>query len=153
MNANTKFEIFVVDHKGQSASLPVPHDDYLETLREFIDFLNHQVGLYTDALASFAGNKARIEFQVARSCEERRSGRTAMAYGVRATGWIRLTACHPNRVQAIAGAAGEFMYAAEIVKRDVQDDAGEMTFKVSLKSFIRAFRRDGDPRWAGPSLS
>jgi hypothetical protein len=27
MNAKIKFEIFVVDRKGQSASLPVPHDD------------------------------------------------------------------------------------------------------------------------------
>ena len=30
---STTFEIFVVDRKGQSASLPVPKDDYLETLR------------------------------------------------------------------------------------------------------------------------
>jgi hypothetical protein len=64
MNAKVKFEIFVVDRKGQSASLPVPHDDYLETLREFIDFLNHQVGVYMDALAGFAGNKTRVELQV-----------------------------------------------------------------------------------------
>ena len=39
----TTFEIFVVDRKGQSASLPVPKDVYLETLREFIDFVNRQV--------------------------------------------------------------------------------------------------------------
>ena len=63
---STTFEIFVVDRKGQSASLPVPKDDYLETLREFIDFVNYQVGVYMDALAGFAGNKTRIEFQVAR---------------------------------------------------------------------------------------
>lgn len=44
----------------------MPKDDYLDTLREFIDFVNHQVGLYMDALAGFAGNKTRIEFQVAR---------------------------------------------------------------------------------------
>ncbi len=44
----------------------MPLDDYLETLREFIDFVNHQVGVYMDALAGFAGNKTRIEFQVAR---------------------------------------------------------------------------------------
>ena len=59
------FEIFVVDRKGESASLPMP-DDYLETLREFIEFVNHQVGVYMDALAGFAGNKTRIEVQVAR---------------------------------------------------------------------------------------
>ena len=63
---STTFEIFVVDRKGQSASLPVPKDDYLETLREFIDFVNYQVSVYMDALAGFAGNKTRIEFQVAR---------------------------------------------------------------------------------------
>jgi len=28
--------------------------------------VNHQVGVYMDALAGFAGNKTRIEFQVAR---------------------------------------------------------------------------------------
>jgi hypothetical protein len=66
MNASTKFEIFVVDRKGQSSSLPVSHDEYLETLREFIDFVNCQVGVYMDALTGFAGNKTRIEFQVAR---------------------------------------------------------------------------------------
>ncbi len=44
----------------------MPQDDYLETLREFINFVNQQVGVYMDALAGFAGNKARIELQVAR---------------------------------------------------------------------------------------
>ena len=44
----------------------MPKDDYVEALREFIDFVNHQVGVYMDALAGFAGNKTRIEFQVAR---------------------------------------------------------------------------------------
>jgi hypothetical protein len=66
MNESTKLEIFVVDRKGKSQSLPVPQDEYLETLREFIDFVNRQVGVYMDALAGFAGNKTRIEFQVAR---------------------------------------------------------------------------------------
>jgi len=66
MTAGKTFEIFAVDRKGQSASLAVPRDDYLETLREFIDFVNHQVGVYMDALAGFAGNKTRIELQVAR---------------------------------------------------------------------------------------
>lgn len=65
-NTHTTVEIFVVDHKGKSVSLVMPKDDYLEALREFIDFVNHQVGVYMDALAGFAGNKARIEFQVAR---------------------------------------------------------------------------------------
>jgi hypothetical protein len=64
--AATRFEVFVVDRRGGSASLSMPRDDYLESLREFIDFMNRQVGLYTDALAGFSGNKARIEFQVAR---------------------------------------------------------------------------------------
>jgi hypothetical protein len=62
MNANTTFEIFIVDCKGQSASLAMLQDDYLQTLREFIDFVNHQVGVYMGALAGFAGNKTRIEF-------------------------------------------------------------------------------------------
>ena len=44
----------------------MPNDDYLDTLREFIDFVNGQVGVYMDAIAGFAGNKARIEFQTAR---------------------------------------------------------------------------------------
>jgi hypothetical protein len=66
MNTGTRFDVFVVDRKGQSASLSMPRDDYLETLREFIDVVNAQVGLYMDALAGFAGNRVRIEFQVAR---------------------------------------------------------------------------------------
>jgi hypothetical protein len=66
METNTTFEIFIVDQKGTSVSLPVPQDEYLETLREFIDFVNQQVGVYMDALAGFAGNKTRIGLQVAR---------------------------------------------------------------------------------------
>jgi hypothetical protein len=59
-------EIFAVDHEGRSMSLPLSADDYLEALRELIDFLNQQAGAYLDALAGFTGNKARVELQVAR---------------------------------------------------------------------------------------
>ena len=38
----------------------------LKILREFIDFVNRQVGVYCDCLASFQGNHARVERQVAR---------------------------------------------------------------------------------------
>src|SRR6266852_2969435 len=38
----------------------------LEVLRGFIDFLNHQVGVYCDCLAGFDGNKVRVEGQIAR---------------------------------------------------------------------------------------
>ena len=37
----------------------------LKILREFIDFVNRQVGVYCDCLASFQGNHARVERQVA----------------------------------------------------------------------------------------
>jgi hypothetical protein len=47
-------------------SLLMLNDDYLDTLREFIDFINRQVGVYMDAIAGFGGNKARIELQTAR---------------------------------------------------------------------------------------
>jgi hypothetical protein len=51
---------------GELMSLPTSNDDYLDTLREFIDFINRQVGVYMDAIAGFAGNKTRIELQTAR---------------------------------------------------------------------------------------
>ena len=38
----------------------------LDVLREFIDFVNRQVGVYSDCLAGFQGNVVRIERQVAR---------------------------------------------------------------------------------------
>ena len=38
----------------------------LAILRDFVDFVNHQVGVYCDCLAGFQGNKIRIERQVAR---------------------------------------------------------------------------------------
>jgi hypothetical protein len=38
----------------------------LPILRSFIDFVNKQVGVYSDALSSFEGNKVRVERQVAR---------------------------------------------------------------------------------------
>ena len=44
----------------------VEEDDYVLTIREFIDFVNDQVGMYTAACASFSKNKRIIERQVAR---------------------------------------------------------------------------------------
>ena len=38
----------------------------LPILREFVDFVNNQVGVYMDCLAGFQGNTVRIERQVAR---------------------------------------------------------------------------------------
>ncbi|TBD79708.1 hypothetical protein [Rhizobium ruizarguesonis] len=38
----------------------------LPILRDFIDFVNNQVGVYSDSLAGFYGNKVRIERQKAR---------------------------------------------------------------------------------------
>ena len=38
----------------------------LPILRNFMDFLNRQVGVYSDCLASFSGNKVRIERQIPR---------------------------------------------------------------------------------------
>jgi hypothetical protein len=39
----------------------------LPALRSFIDFVNQQVGVYCDCLASFRGNKVRIERQIPRA--------------------------------------------------------------------------------------
>jgi hypothetical protein len=36
----------------------------LPILRDFVDFMNRQVGVYSDCLASFSGNKVRIERQI-----------------------------------------------------------------------------------------
>jgi len=38
----------------------------LDVLRGFIDFVNLQVGVYSDCLSSFSGNKVRVERQIAR---------------------------------------------------------------------------------------
>jgi hypothetical protein len=59
-------EIFIVTRKGGMVSLPVANDDYIDTLREFVDFINRQVGVYMDAIAGFAGNKTRLELQIVR---------------------------------------------------------------------------------------
>lgn len=41
-------------------------DPFLETAQEFIDFVNRQVGMYTDALSGFEKNKIEVERQVMR---------------------------------------------------------------------------------------
>lgn len=41
-------------------------DTFVETIREYIDFINIQVGVYTDACSGFAGNERVIERQVFR---------------------------------------------------------------------------------------
>ncbi|MBW9062015.1 hypothetical protein JNB71_01680 [Rhizobium herbae] len=46
------------DYNKAVAELPV--------LRDFIDFINRQIGVYTDSVSSYDGNKIRIERQVAR---------------------------------------------------------------------------------------
>src|ERR1700676_4688774 len=38
----------------------------LGVLRDLIDFINQQVGVYCDCLSGFAGNKIRIERQIPR---------------------------------------------------------------------------------------
>jgi hypothetical protein len=48
-----------MDFEKAKAELPI--------LRCFIDFVNRQVGVYCDCLASFRGNKVRIERQVPRA--------------------------------------------------------------------------------------
>lgn len=47
-----------MDFEKAKAELPI--------LRNFVDFLNRQVGVYSDCLASFSGNKVRIERQIPR---------------------------------------------------------------------------------------
>ena len=47
-----------MDHQKISAELDV--------LREFIDFVNRQVGVYCDCLSGFQGNKVRVERQMPR---------------------------------------------------------------------------------------
>ena len=46
------------DAERMQAELPI--------LREFVDFVNKQVGVYSDCLNGFEGNKVRVERQVAR---------------------------------------------------------------------------------------
>ena len=41
-------------------------DPYLETAQEFIDFINQQVGMYTDSLSGFSNNKIIVERQIMR---------------------------------------------------------------------------------------
>jgi len=41
-------------------------DAFISTAREFIEFINQQVGMYTDACSGFAGNKTIVERQVMR---------------------------------------------------------------------------------------
>ena len=45
-----------MDHKKINAGLDV--------LREFIDFVNRQVGVYCDCLSGFQRNKVRVERQM-----------------------------------------------------------------------------------------
>ena len=56
----------------------------LDVLREFIDFINQQVGVYSDCLSGFEGNKVRIERQIARVSradrKEIRDGQPTIVY-------------------------------------------------------------------------
>jgi hypothetical protein len=66
MESSGDTDIFIVTRNGGLVSLPMANDDYLGSLRDFIDFINRQVGVYMDAIGGFSGNKVRIGFQAAR---------------------------------------------------------------------------------------
>jgi hypothetical protein len=68
-----------ISHDQAIAELPV--------LREFIDFLNRQVGVYMDCLAGFEGNRVRIERQVVR---EARPASRKMENGIPVVVWTSL---------------------------------------------------------------
>src|SRR3972149_3729881 len=44
-----------------------------DIVREYIDFVNQQVGVYMDAIAGFAGHHARVERQVCRVMRKTKS--------------------------------------------------------------------------------
>lgn len=50
-------------------------DPFVDAVREYIDFVNEQVGMYMDALAGFAGHHARVERQVQRILRVQRKER------------------------------------------------------------------------------
>ena len=47
-----------IEYDKATAELPI--------LRGFVDFVNQQVGVYSDCLSGFRGNKVRVERQKAR---------------------------------------------------------------------------------------
>lgn len=50
-----------------------PNERFDDVVREYIDFVNRQVGAYMDAMAGFAGHHARVERQVHRVLRSARS--------------------------------------------------------------------------------
>lgn len=52
--------------------MKIKNDAVLDSFREFIDTVNAHVGAYVDACAGFAGNKARVERQVAKIMRQQR---------------------------------------------------------------------------------
>lgn len=51
-----------------------PNEQFDDVVREYIDFVNQQVGAYMDALAGFAGHYTRVERQVHRTLRSSRRG-------------------------------------------------------------------------------
>lgn len=62
----------------------IASEKYDDVIREYIDFVNEQVGTYMDALAGFAGHYAKLERQVhriSRSVEKRQeNGEAVIVY-------------------------------------------------------------------------
>jgi hypothetical protein len=58
------------ESQKETASITAPSPDRCDstdhTIREYIDFVNKQVGVYMDALAGFAGHHVRVERQLCR---------------------------------------------------------------------------------------
>jgi len=59
-----------------SAATPACCESSDHVVREYIDFVNRQVGVYMDALAGFAGHYARVERQVCRVLRKNRAKRS-----------------------------------------------------------------------------
>jgi hypothetical protein len=101
----------------------------LPILRQFIDFLNSQAGVYMDCLTSFKGNRVRIELQAARvlkrSPAKRRDG---------AVMWTSLE--DPSQPDIIHQ---RIIRTPDYVKANANDGFNEQQICWSLIVFIFAF--------------
>lgn len=117
-------------------------DPFVDAVREYIDFVNEQVGMYMDALAGFAGHHARVERQVARVLRVQK--RELNEKGEPVTVWASYEdASKPDVIH------NRIIHAADYLARNAPGGANEEQHARAILIFLFTYWEEGTrPRLA-----
>lgn len=106
-----------------------------DVIREYIDFVNAQVGVYMDALAGFAGNRARVERQIHRV--QRKAGEHIDDTGQQVTVWASYE--DPSKPEVILH---RIIRASEYIAANSESGSNEQQHSQAVLIFLFTYWED-----------